>query len=160
MANTRAQRQIAVAERYAQVTAWYADGHTFVEIGRMLGGLSPQRAHQLYQRALATLPAPGINQHRATQQELIRTGIRELLTIARRPNGSDRTKVEAWSGIGKLMEREAKLLGLDAPMRKEITVLTEDAVDNAMRKLAEEHNALAAEAQAAGMDTSGWLDNV
>lgn len=157
MANARAQRQIAVAERYAQVTAWYAEGNTFPEIGKMLG-VTPQRAHQLYHRALQQLPAPGVNQHRASQQELIRTGMRELLIIARRPNGSDRTKVEAWSGIGKLMEREAKLLGLDAPMRKEITVLTEDAVDNAMRKLAEEHNALAAEAQAAGMDTAGWLD--
>lgn len=157
MTTIRAQRQIAVAERYAQVTAWYAEGLTFDQIGRELG-VTRQRAHQLYTRALQTLPAVGINQYRATQQELIRTGIREQLIIARTPSVSPRTKIEAWAGIGKLMEREAKLLGLDAPMRKEITVLTEDAVDNAMRKLAEEHNALAAEAQAAGMDTTGWLD--
>jgi hypothetical protein len=49
-----------------------------------------------------------------------------------------------------VMERRAKLLGLDAPVRKTIDVVTHDAFSKAMEELEGEIAALEASGQAAG----------
>lgn len=58
----------------------------------------------------------------------------------------DPRAVEVWT---KLSERRSKLMGMDKPERKEVTVLTEDAVDHAIRQAREE---MEAKARAAGVE--------
>lgn len=125
-------------------------------IGAQLG-ISPQRVHQIFEAARDRIPAARLADLRAEESELLDQVIAGLLEIA--TNGkSEHAKVQAWLGIIHASESKRKLFGADAPMRKEITVLTEDAVDAALRKLNEEHAALVAQAQAAGVDVTDVLD--
>lgn len=129
-------------------------------------GITPQRAHQIYWEALAETPNTQVVQDRQEQRELADRAINRLLAIAEDPDVSHRTAVEAWSSIRGWAEHLAKLLATYAPIRKEVTVLTEDAVDAALRKLEEEHAEKARELAAlekradqallelAGMETS------
>jgi hypothetical protein len=65
-------------------------------------------------------------------------------------SGGDRVvrAAEVWN---KLSERRAKLMGLDRPEKKEITVLTKDTVAAAIERLNAE---MAAKAKNAGVDLS------
>lgn len=127
-------RRIKVAERQAQVVQWHADGMSFPAIGRELG-VTPQRAHQIFKRALEKLPAAGLEEHRARHLALTQACIREQLDLARDQQVSPRTRIEAYSGVRGYLEREASLLGLNAPVRKEITVLTDDVISAAIERL-------------------------
>lgn len=151
------QRRLRAAERRAQVVQWKAEGATFAEIGTRLG-VSFQRAHQIWDEALAAMPAPNLAQHRRSQLELIDTAVRELLVIARSEQVSPRTRVEAWGQIRGWEERRAKLLGADMPTRREVTVITEDVIAAEVRKLEAEMAAMDAQealARAAEVETRG-----
>lgn len=111
-------------------------------------GITAARAHQIYWQALKEIPDSDIVQHRQEQNELADKAVRALLAIAEDPDVSARTRVEAWSAIKGWCEHQAKLLALYAPVRKEITVLTEDAVDQALRALEKQHADKAAELEA------------
>jgi hypothetical protein len=102
-------------------------------------GITPQRANQIYWEAMREIPYQQVAEHREEQRDLADKAINALLAIAEDPDVSARTRVEAWSSIKGWCEHQAKLLALYAPIRKEVTVLTEDAVDAALRKLEEEH---------------------
>lgn len=110
-------------------------------------GISISRAHQIYWAALKEIPAGEVAQHRQEQQELSDRAINRLLAIAESDDAdvSWRTRVEAWSSIRGWAEHKAKLLATYAPQRKEVTVLTEDTVDAALREVAEQHAARARE---------------
>ncbi len=132
MADTsRSDQRVTAAERRAQVVALRRRRATFEQIGRALG-ISKERAWKLYQEALAQIPAPHVEEHRAEELMLIDDAISDLLKIARnheRPVSA----VEAWNSIRGWAERKAKLLGLDAPTRFEH--LTIDAIDAEIRML-------------------------
>jgi hypothetical protein len=105
--------------------------------------ISAQRAYQIYKQACSDYPNLQVNEHREEQRELADRAVNALLAIAESedPGVSWRTRVEAWNSIRGWCEHQSKLLALYAPVRKEVTVLTEDAVDAALRKLAEDHDA-------------------
>jgi hypothetical protein len=62
---------------------------------------------------------------------------------------------EVWN---KLSERRAKLMGLDKPERREVTVMTEDALDKAIREAREEMERKARSAQEAGIELPALAD--
>lgn len=107
--------RITTAEQRARVVALRRRRMTFAEIGQELG-VSPQRAHQIYEAALKAIPAPNVEQHRAEELTLIDDAIAGLWPIAQNL-GQPRTAVEAWNAIRGWAERKAKLLGLDVPTR-------------------------------------------
>jgi 2,4-dienoyl-CoA reductase-like NADH-dependent reductase (Old Yellow Enzyme family) len=130
----------------------------FRTIGDNLG-ISAQRVHQIFEAARDRIPAARLADLRAEEAELADRAIADLL---RRINTLSDEKAhgaaELWNSVRGWSESKRKLFGADAPQRKEITVLTEDAVDAAIRKVNEEHAALAAQAKAAGMDMTEWLE--
>jgi hypothetical protein len=128
----------------------------FADIGANLN-ISPQRVHQIFQAARDRIPAARLADLRAEESELIDRAIAGLLVIAETAK-SDHAKVNAWLAIIRASESKRALFGADAPQRKEITVLTEDAVDAAIRKVNEEHEALIAQAKANGVDVAEFLD--
>ncbi len=108
---------------------------SFEEIGAQLG-LSRQMAWKHYQRALADLPAPHIAEHRAEELTLVDDAIRRLMAIAASADQavSPRTKVEAWTAIRGWAEHKARIIGLNAALKVEVS----DAVDAEISRLAEE----------------------
>ena len=134
MAGTaRADQRLTAAERRARVITLRRNRVSFEDIGRALG-ISKQRAHQIYVRALAEIPAGEISEHRAEELTLIDDAIRDLLRLAR-DHARPRTTVEAWNAIRGWSERKAKLLGLDAPSRKAIEVITSDVIEAEIARL-------------------------
>ncbi|GAA4630065.1 hypothetical protein GCM10023196_053890 [Actinoallomurus vinaceus] len=122
---------LTAAERRAKVVAFRRQRLSFAEIGRRLG-VSPQRAHQLYTRALAEVPARHVDEHRAEELILIDDAIADLLDIAH-DHTRPRPAVDAWNAIRGWAERKARLLGLDAPTRMQ--VITMDAIDAEIARL-------------------------
>lgn len=119
---------------------------SFANIGKELG-ITRQRVTQIYNAARDRIPASRLADLRAESTELIDEAIRDLLDIARDKSISPRTRVEAWNSIRGFDESLRKLYGADAPMRKEITVLTDDVIDSAIKKLTEEMELLDAQAE-------------
>ena len=120
------------AERMAQIVAMRRQRMTQADIAAKLG-ISQQRVSQLYQRALAEIPAYQVDEHRAEELLLIDDAISALLEIAKNYDTSARTAVEAWTSIRGWAERKARLLGLDAPARHEF--ITIDAIDRELAAL-------------------------
>jgi hypothetical protein len=148
MTETSAREAFIIEQRTHRVS--------FAKIGAELG-ITPQRVHQIFEKARDRIPAARLADLRAEESELLDQVIAGLLEIAHKGN-SEHARVQAFLGIIHASESKRKLFGADAPMRKEITVLTEDAVDAAIRKLNEEHAAFLAQAKDAGVDITEFLD--
>jgi len=101
--------------------------------------ITPQRAHQIYKAALAEFPAVQVAEHREEEASLADQAIARLMAIADDPDVSARTRVEAWSSIRGWCQHKAALLGLNSPIRREVTVLSESVVDKALIELEREH---------------------
>lgn len=129
----RAEREAKVIEMRGRRCQWK---DIAAEIGVTVG-----RAYQIYDEALERIPAQKLRTVREETQQLADAAINNLLTIARGEadaNGkfpSANARVLAWTEIRQWNESLRKLYGADAPSRKEVTVLTDDAVDAAIRKL-------------------------
>lgn len=139
MPSPRIRRTPAQAERLAEVVALRRQRLTQDEIARRMG-ISQQRVSQLYRQALAEVPASDVGEHRAEELMLIDDAIANLMPIAR-DHTRARSAVEAWNAIRGWAERKARLLGLDAPARQRVEVITEDAIDAELERLAAEINA-------------------
>ena len=140
--------QLDTAARRARVVELRRQRLTWDQIGHDIG-VSKQRAHKIYQEALAEYPASQLAEHRHEELELIDQAIRDLLAIAQddretetekgtRPVTSPRTRVEAWSAIRGWSQHRAALLGLNAPTRSTVDVVTHDSLAEEMQRLAAE----------------------
>ncbi len=122
-----AEERVAAAERQAQALQLRLGGASFAQIGRQLGDVSAPRAYQLYKAALRQV----VRQPNAELVDLELARLDQLL-VAMWP--------KAMQGSGwaverclSIMERRARLLGLDAPTKHE--VMTIDAIDAEIRHL-------------------------
>lgn len=133
----RSEREALIIERRNQRVP-------FRKIAEELG-ITHARVQKIFQETRDRIPAARLADLREEESELADRGIASLLDIAENERISPRTRVEAWNSIRAWSESKRKLYGVDAPIRKEITVLTEDVVDAALRKASEEHEAKARE---------------
>jgi hypothetical protein len=134
MAETVPGQSADAAERRAKVVAMRRRRATFDQIGRALG-VTRQRAHEIYRSALAEIPAQQLEEHRAEELMLIDDAINHLMKIARGDATSPRTAVEAWNAIRGWADRKARLLGLDAPARHSLEVITTEAIEAEIARL-------------------------
>jgi hypothetical protein len=112
--------KIKAAEQQARVVELRRRRLTFAEIGQTMG-FTAQRAHQIYNDALKAVPALQVDEHRVEELTLVDDAIASLWDIAHNAK-QPRTAVEAWTSIRGWAERKAKLLGLDTPVKQELTV--------------------------------------
>lgn len=106
-------KSIPAAERREQALLLRKAGYQYEAIGAKLG-ISKQAAHQLIQRTLrATLREPAADL-RTLEVERLDDLLRALYPQARKGNHG------AIDRVLRIMERRAKLLGLDAPVRSEV----------------------------------------
>lgn len=116
------------------------DWDTIVE---KLGYASKGHAHNRFVAFMRAYPRDDVETLRDLELDRIE---RVRVALEPRVNAGDPRAAEVWN---KLSERLSKLCGLDKPERKEVTVLTEDAVDHAIRQAREE---MEAKARAAGVE--------
>jgi hypothetical protein len=72
----------------------------------------------------------------ATPHLLVSQGIAVVHPVTEEPLADDGPVLAALDRLIKISERRAKLLGLDAPARSRVEVITEDAVDAELAELA------------------------
>lgn len=113
---------IAAKMKAAKAVALRMEGRTFPDIAKELGYNSRQAAHDAVMRSLReTLREPA--------EELIRLDLERLDSLWQTPylqaQGGD---VQALAACMKIMERRARLLGLDAPAKQQVeaTVITKE----------------------------------
>lgn len=138
---------VTTAERRARAVELRRLGKTFLEIGDDLG-VTASRAYRIYQAALAAIPAQHLDEHRAEELQRLDylTGKafevlhRHHITVsngrvvmvedadgASTPVEDDAPVLQAIDRVLKISERRSKLLGLDAPVRAEVTIDSIDA---------------------------------
>jgi hypothetical protein len=158
----RAERQAEAARRRAQVVQLRLAGANFEEIGQQLG-VSDTRAHQLWTDALdrttkeptdqwRELELQRLDQLQAAAAEVlqsthhvIQTG-KVVVDDQGRPYVDHRPVLAAVNTLVRVMERRARLLGLDAPARVDTTVdgtlTTVDVIDREIERVERELAAL------------------
>lgn len=124
-------------QREALVLQLRAD-HVPVRVIATQLGISPGRVSQIHQKACSRIPAEALHTIRIESSELAYRAIKDLLGIAENPQVSPRTRAEAWGQVRGWSESLRKLMGADAPQRREISIITEDAVNNAIKELTSE----------------------
>jgi hypothetical protein len=97
-----------------------------------LGYASKGHAHDRYLAFMREYPRDDVETMRDLELDRIEKVARALEPKVEQ---GDVRAAEVWN---KLSERRSKLMGLDKPERREVTVITEDAVDKAIREVREE----------------------
>ena len=138
------------AAREALIIERRASRVSFQKIGDEIG-LSAPRVHEIFQEVQNRIPAQRIGDLRAEESDLADRAIANLLEIAENTNVSPRTRAEAWNSIRGWSESKRKLFGVDAPTRREITVVSNETIDMAIVELTKEMAAMEAQAKAAGI---------
>jgi hypothetical protein len=165
--NGRYERSPATAERDARAAQLRADGWTYPAIAAALGFASKGHANDAVKRALAATVREPSDQLRALELERLDKMYRAATGVLERPHvtvsqgrvvvmpGQDGGEVPvpddapvltAIDRLLKVQERRAKLLGLDAPLKVDVS----DETDREIRQLAERLGAVepAGEAEA------------
>ena len=93
---------------------------------------SASTAYDRVQRALARVPVEDANEYRRIELERLDTLLEKVLAKA---TSDDKGFLFAVDRALAISESRRKLLGLDAPTRQMITVVTEDATEAAIREL-------------------------
>jgi hypothetical protein len=152
------RRSLKTRENDARALEFRRRGLSYSQIAAQMEWRSDASAYGAVQRALADqsreVSAEVIQIETARLDELTRTLHRVLATkhyvvsvgsgkIARHPDTDqplqdDGPVIQAVAGLLRISERRSKLLGLDAPARARVEVITEDVVDAEIARLTTE----------------------
>ena len=137
--------------RDAEAAKLRVRGHTYQHIADQLGFASPGGAHDAVSRSLAEsvrLPFEqqrelALNQldqlaceaWRIVQDPHCVVSAGKVMTVAGTPVLDPRPVLEALAVLVRIEERKARLLGLDAPRKTAVGVITEDVVDAEIARL-------------------------
>lgn len=122
------------AELTKRVVALRDKSLKFADIAAELG-ISESYASLLYKNAMLAIPAEKVVQARARELRLVEDSIKELLDLARDEDKTPRVRVDAYKGILGWSEHRARMEGTNAPVKSQVQVISEDAVDQAIRDL-------------------------
>jgi hypothetical protein len=139
---TPAQRQDEAEVKALRAVELRLAGATFQRIAEALGYADKSGAKKAYERALASLRddlAPSIAQHRTEQLLRVETLLVGLWGKARDPNNPD--QLRATDSIRRLLERQAKLLGLDAPVKVQVSDEIDEQIEALLSQMNERDNA-------------------
>lgn len=153
-ADGRFQHDEYVARRDAEAARLRARGWSYAQIAEHMGYANHTGARQAVHRALQAVVQEPAEELR--NLELARLDIMwqaavavleanhylvsqgRLIFLGPRPLEDDAPVLAALDRMLKIMERRARLLGLDAPARTRVEVVTEDAVDAEIARLEQE----------------------
>lgn len=125
--------RLAIRERDEKAASLRRAGATWDQIARQLGYGSPAAAYNRFMILMHEYPRETIEAARDLEADRLDQLQRALWPKAL---AGDQAAI---STVLRIMDQRARLLGYNAPVRKEITVLTENVVDEALAKAAEQH---------------------
>lgn len=117
MAPTR--HTVEAAEREQLILRRRRDRVSYAAIGQELG-VSPARVHQIYKRALSRGVVMEAAELRHEESELLDRAVASLMKLAETAS-KDSDRIAAWGQVTRLMERRARLFGLDAAEKVEVS---------------------------------------
>lgn len=123
-------RTIAAAEKRRDALLARQQGNSWAEVARIVGYTDPSSAHRAAMQALKDIPYEAANDLRRTELETLNE-----LQLALRAKLTEKPSAYLVDSILRVMERRAKLLGLDAPISIRTEVVTVDAVDAEIQRL-------------------------
>jgi hypothetical protein len=149
----RASRTPAQIESDHQAAQWKSQGLTYQQIGDRLG-ITRQAAHVAVQRALADIPRMATEELRTLELEKLENLERRLIYIINqqsyKTSASGRVieyegkpvldttpQIQAIGAALKVIDKRAKLLGLDAPTKVETEITVYDGTGEVERELYE-----------------------
>jgi hypothetical protein len=124
---------IARLERGAKATELRRSGMSWDAIARTLNFPSPDAASQAFRRYMIEYPKEDVEH--ARQLECDRLDALQQAIWARCMDSEDKLQTWAMDRALKISDQRARLLGLNRPVRQEISVLTENTVDDAIKAL-------------------------
>lgn len=135
-----------VLEREVQIVKLRRQGHTWDEIAQQLGYADKSGPQKAYLRAAARVVQEDIQDIRALEAERL-DNLQNAYWLDAMAGD-----VPAGTQVLRIMERRAKLLGLDSPIKQQVEVITYDAsnISEHLRTIA---------AGLAYSHTQGQLDN-
>lgn len=144
-ANLVTERTLDSAIRDAQAARLRSEGLTYRDIAESMGYAGVSGAHQAVKRAIRELPREGAEDLRNIERERLDRLYAAAMRIVRAPDLT-------LSALGidkalKVMDRRAKMEGLDAPVRSELHLV--DSVDATIERLVADMARLDAGAEAA-----------
>jgi hypothetical protein len=146
------RRTAEQAERIRQIIELRRQRVPVHEIAERFG-VTPGRISQLYGQALREIPAASVEMHRAEEIALADDATRALLQLAGDDDVTPRTRIEAWTSARGWAEHKARVIGLNAPTKVEVS----DGADADIRAVAARLGVLepGGEAEAAGDAEAG-----
>ena len=124
---------IARRERDARLVELRRQGMTWDLIARTLGFSSAAVACKTFSNYMVNYPKESVEQ--ARQLECDRLDALQAAIWARCMDSEDKLQTWAMDRALKISDQRARLLGLNRPVRQEISVLTENTVDDAIKAL-------------------------
>lgn len=124
-------------ERQARTLTLRRAGWRYADIARELGYASESGARNAYDVAMRRTLAEPAEDLRRLHHERLEDLIRRAYAIAVAGSSEDRA-LRAIDRLVALLDRDARLMGLDAPTRSRVTVITEDVVDAEIARLSAE----------------------
>jgi hypothetical protein len=147
--------RIELTHREIQALELRTAGLTVAMIAQQLGYADASGAQRAVQRALRATLQVAADEYRALELDrldaLWRIAYGDAASDTSAPLNSRMRAVEQCLGI---LSRRAKLLGLDAPAKRQVDVISHDLWTQAMEELSAEVAALEQRATAAGIDIS------
>src|SRR5688500_13270601 len=123
-------RTIAAQEKRRDALLARQRGNSWAEVARIVGYASEGAAHTAAMTALKDIPYEAANDLRRTELETLNE-----LQLALRAKLTEKPSAFLVDSILRIMERRAKLVGLDAPISIRTEVVTVDAVDAEIQRL-------------------------
>ena len=121
---------IAAAEKRREALLTRQKGYSWDEVARIVGYASRSGAHQAAMHALRDIPREAADEVRRMELERL-----DELQLALRKKLDEKPSTFLVDSILRIMERRAKMLGLDAPLAIRTEVVTVDAVDAEIQRL-------------------------
>jgi hypothetical protein len=114
------QAKQEIARREEQIVALRLRHHSFAAIGRVVG-VSKQAAQRTYFKALRRNTDQDISSHHRSELAELDAQQAKLWTVVDNPKVSEKSLVAAINAMNRIHIRRARLLGLDAPTKLDVS---------------------------------------
>jgi hypothetical protein len=115
-----AQAKQEIARREEQIVALRLRHHSFAAIGRVVG-VSKQAAQKTYFKALRRNTDQDISTHHRSELAELDAQQAKLWTVVDNPKVNEKSLVAAINAMNRIHVRRARLLGLDAPTKLDVS---------------------------------------
>jgi hypothetical protein len=122
------QARQEIARREEQIVALRLRHHSFAAIGRVVG-VSKQAAQRTYFKALRRNTDQDISSHHRSELAELDAQQAKLWTVVDNPKVSEKSLVAAINAMNRIHIRRARLLGLDAPTKLDVSGIYRTGTD-------------------------------